>query len=63
MKLKNTLTELKKLKNEHLQIVHKYDSAIKALQNCCEHQFEPDGHDSHNSYEKCVICGLQREAY
>lgn len=35
-------------------------TAIRALQNVCKHEWTPDGHDSHNDYYKCGICGLTR---
>lgn len=32
--------------------------AIEALQNICDHKFEPAGH-SHKKHEKCTECGLE----
>jgi len=44
------------------QQVIKIEKAIKALQEICEHEFEPDGRDSHHSYEKCKYCGVTQKA-
>ena len=31
------------------------------LQNICSHEFESDGRDHINNYEKCTICGFTRK--
>lgn len=37
------------------------NKAEKALQALCPHpEHKPAGHDSHYSYEECVVCGLTR---
>jgi hypothetical protein len=40
----------------------KIEKAILALQEICEHEFEPSSRDSHYSYEKCKYCGIEQKA-
>lgn len=48
--------------NSYVERRHKVLDAITALQNVCKHEkWEYTGHDSHYSYEKCVVCRLERK--
>ncbi len=61
--------EIKKLEIEKstlLERVKKIDNAINAFREVCAHAhvsgldaMKYDGHDSHNDYYKCDICGCE----
>ena len=46
-----------KLKINALQKDENYFKNLEKIQNKCDHNFIPDGHDSHKTYYKCIICG------
>jgi hypothetical protein len=60
--LKAMIDDLEYHKAELIEARAKTDEAIRALQEICEHKFVADGHDSHNSYEKCKYCSVQQKA-
>lgn len=33
---------------------------IILIQKSCDHEYQPDGEDSHKAYEKCIICRHRR---
>jgi SMC interacting uncharacterized protein involved in chromosome segregation len=58
------IKNLESEKEDLHKTINKIDMAIKALQNLCNHKKENgssamkyEGHDSHNDYYKCSICG------
>jgi DNA repair exonuclease SbcCD ATPase subunit len=58
------LMSILQLKGKMGKIIEKkltVENAIEALQDVCDHpEFIYSGHDSHGSFEKCVICGFER---
>ena len=38
----------------------KIEKEIKKIQDICSHNWEYEGHDSHNDYYKCTKCGYER---
>ena len=50
---------IKKLVKERAKLtnrIQKIATAIKALQDICEHDYVEDGHDSHKDHYICKIC-------
>jgi predicted GIY-YIG superfamily endonuclease len=60
VKMKDVIDMLYREAKHHRAEAKKYEAAVKALQAVCKHKFVEDGHDSHNTYKRCTICGLRR---
>lgn len=54
-----TIAHLENERRHHAQELRKREEAILALQALCDHQWEPDGHDSHHGYRRCRACGMR----
>lgn len=52
--IKQLQSELSQIDSRKKALQH----AIEALQNICDHKFEPAGH-THKKHEKCSECGLE----
>ena len=64
--MKELIDDLKSKRIDAENLVKNYNDAIKSLQKVCSHKnkdgsdaYEYDGHDSHNDYYKCSICGYE----
>jgi hypothetical protein len=57
--IKKVIGWLYSQKETHERELKKCDDAIRAIQSVCDHKgtLVDDGHDSHNSYKKCTVCG------
>lgn len=56
--MKEAIAELTRREDKHRKIADTCRTAIRALQDACDHpDTEPDGHDSHRKYVKCTCCG------
>lgn len=51
------IQDLMKMKEEAMESVKKYDTAIKALQDICEHNWGCTGHGHRYNYYECEKCG------
>jgi hypothetical protein len=60
--MKETIDRLRTEMLSHEAEVKKRRDAIRALQEVCDHDFVPDGHDSHHEYKRCTRCGLEKQA-
>ena len=49
--------KLQKRKEQIEKELKAIQDSIDGLQQLCEHEFYPDGYDSHHDWEKCSICG------
>lgn len=56
------IAEIEKKMEKEKAVLEKLGRALGALQDICEHEWHPDGNDSHKDYEKCVKCHATREA-
>ncbi len=66
--MKELIQDLEQKKADAQNLVNDYTKAILTLKKVCTHRnkdgsdaFEYEGHDSHNNYEKCSICGTSRK--
>lgn len=59
--IKQLYEELSRQRAEIHKKLNDIDESILCLRKICPHEFQPDGHDSHRSYEKCFLCGAERE--
>jgi len=50
------MTKLFERKDTLDKELKKVDAAIKALQEVCEHDWQPNGHDSHKDWFVCKHC-------
>lgn len=57
-----SIQEIKKERDLTAARLVKLDAAIKAFQEVCNHEWEPNGHDSHHNWEKCKLCGREDKA-
>lgn len=62
--MKETIKELEKEKQVLVSRIKDIDNAIESFRKVCKHidadgqdMFEYEGHDSHNDYYVCAICG------
>lgn len=58
--MKETFEILAKEKCAAQEKLKAINDAIAAMQKLCEHQWEYEGSDSHNDYDKCSVCGKSR---
>jgi hypothetical protein len=54
--MKEQIQLLIKERNSLLDRATKIENAIKSFQEICNHDWKPNGHDSHKDFEKCDIC-------
>lgn len=54
-----TITELHKKRRELSEKLSKVETAIRALQDICEHEWKDVGHDSHKNHYECPLCGAK----
>lgn len=62
---KVSLEQVKLLNEERDMLIERLravNRAIDALRYLCEHDWSDAGHDSHHSYQKCKVCGLEEKA-
>jgi hypothetical protein len=55
--MKTAIKELMEKRKKLNEDLDKVDKALKALRELCEHQWQYDGHTSHEDYEVCTNCG------
>ena len=56
--MKETIKKLQAQLDQIDQRKNKLQKAIVALQDLCDHKFEPAG-NAHKKHEKCTECGLE----
>lgn len=55
-----SIADLREEEQELTERLGKVKTAITAFQDVCLHDWQPNGHDSHYHYDKCVTCGKTR---
>ena len=59
MVTKKQIDEIKEKREKAREEVQKYDKAIDALQDICDHKMKFEGHGHNFSLYRCEICGLE----
>ena len=53
---KNLIQDVLKQEEELKEKLNKVRKVIDAYRDLCDHNWVPDGHDSHHDFVKCNIC-------